>query len=172
MRPLHAILLLAASFGFACSGEGERHRLARVLTSAKSGWRATTFEYREYGSFNGWADDWTLITDLRFDDQTVWTFTDEENALSAASLPGMPSGEVLAPDGWVVDLDWGTQMEGSRDAAFLSVFLYEDAGLPQGNWDFDVPTYAADGMRWEFDDWGGGGGNKRIQAVLELTPAE
>lgn len=162
MVKVPSLALLFATALLAC----DRSHANKVLTSADAGWMATSFAYREYRN-EADLSDWTLVTDVRYDDQSTWTFTDDVNAVTAMSLGEATTGEVVAPDGFVVDLDWEVGLDPTGEA-FLTLYLYEDAVFHQGLWTVALPELEEDHMTWvilaENVD------SHRIEAELELEP--
>lgn len=161
-------LLLTVLLGLACADEADNNAARKVLTSAKDGWTATQFTYWESETSDD-LQDWTQVTAAEFDGQSTWTFTDERNPLAAGQgIDDFAVGEVTAPDGVVVDMDWEVWDDEFDGEPELILFLYEDAVLHQGTWQVDLVEMDRERMMWDIVAESVDG--YRIEAELELRP--
>jgi hypothetical protein len=140
LRPSAVVLSLTAAWTLACASD--RETLNNWLSAPADGWVGTTFTVRESINYSGHADDWTFVGEQDFSGETLWTFDEDKSDYSIMYLGRWPRGEVIAPDGHVVQFDWFTTE--LNDELFVDLVLYEDAGIPGGPWNFELVDTSAD----------------------------
>ena len=164
-RVSHAALVASALAALACSGEGDRDRLERLLTAPDDGWTATTFVLQEYVNVSGQAGDEQLVTDVDYGGDVTFTFTDDFDPVW-----DLAAGEVVAPDGAPVLLHWGVastsdEVIGDDDAEVVDLWLAEDAVLRAGTHSGLVVLAERDRVELSF-----GENTREVEAYLVLEP--
>ncbi len=159
--------LIASAGALACTAESERRQLRNVLTGPAQGWTASEFRYQEHDNAHDLSS-WELVTDVSYDGQTQWTFTDTLNPRSAASLGAHYTGRVTGPDAWESAFDWDIEATFTSDEPHLMLYLYEENVLHQGRWYVPVTGLTADRLEWSIFSENVDG--HRIEAELVLVP--